>query len=337
MPAPVRLATIQSNRTPSCAGLKTDPLQEGFTMPDLFAAIERHLAWYDDLLAQAARSQAVLAVLTEDFTRLSSCMTYLDDPGIFHGAVDHQTPLVPERLGAAARRHAMHIVASYYVREGEAIYNVADLFGPQGQLVGRYRKVHMPQYERWLVTAGTTFPAFETELGWVGMLICYDQVWPEAAACCALNGAQILCQPSAASLTDYHMKTRAVDNQVHHISSTWRNSMIVSPRAQVLADAEKNDPAVVCADAEVHDATRGDTAYWEYVYSGILDHKERHLKFRRPEACGVLSSPHPPLARQYPEGGVAATPEAIGEAYRRHREARLKELRGESGPYHWRL
>ena len=76
----------------------------------------------------------------------------------------------------------MFIVACYFALEGDAIYNVADLFGPNGELVGRYRKVHLPQYELWQVTAGDVFPAFETALGWISMLICYDQMWPESAA-----------------------------------------------------------------------------------------------------------------------------------------------------------
>ena len=151
-----------------------------------------------------------------------------------------------------------------------------------------------------------------------------------------MNGAQIICHPSAASLTDYHMRTRAKDNQVHYISSTWMNSMIVSPRAEILANAEKRDPAIVWADVDVQGATMADELLWEYLYSGIQDHKERHLKFRRPETYRVLTDPHPPLADQYPPGGVANTPESIAEVYRKHKEARQKILRGEKVPYHWR-
>jgi len=168
------------------------------------------------------------------------------------------------------------------------------------------------------------------------MLICYDQMWPEAASCCAMNGAQVICHPSAASLKDYHMRTRAMDNQVHYISSTWGNSMIASPRADILANAEDKDPAIVWADVDVKAATMGDELFWEYLYSGIQDHKERHLKFRRSETYRILTEKRPPLANQYPEGGVANTPEAIDEVYRKHKDAQLKGARGEQVPYHWR-
>ena len=112
--------------------------------------------------------------------------------------------------------------------------------------------------------------------------------------------------------------------------------MIASPRAQILANAEDKDPAIVWADVDIQGATMGDEFFWEYLYSGIQDHKERHLKFRRPETYGVLTERHPPLVKQYPEGGVANTPEVIEEVYRKHKEARQKGIRGEKIPYHWR-
>ena len=327
----VRVATVQSNRVSACGVLHTNPFMEDFSMDDLLASIELRIAWYEELFEQAAREKCKLAVLTEDFTRLGSCASYLDDRSIFHRAVEMQTALIPERFGALAKKRSIYLVLCYYALEEGAIYNVADLLGPRGDRVGRYRKVHLPQYELWQVKAGDSFPAFETDLGWIGMLICYDQMWPEAAGCCAMNGAQLICQPSAASLTDYHMRTRATDNQVHHLSSTYMNSMIVSSRAEIMADAGERDPAIVWADLDIRGASMGDEYFYEYLYSGIQDHKERHLKFRRPDAYGVLTEGHPPLADQYPEGGVANTPEAIDRVYSEEK----REMRGEETPYHW--
>ena len=331
----VRLATIQSYNVHTCEGLVIDPFADGFSLDDISRSVERRLDWYEDLLGQAATEGCNLAVITEDFTRVGSCMMFIEDRAVFRTAVERQTSLVPERMGAAAKRGNMFVVPCYYVLEGDTIYNVADLFSPQGELVGRYRKVHLPQYELWQVAAGDSFPAFETDIGWVGMLICYDQMWPEAAACCAMNGAQVICQPTAASLTDFHMRTRAWDNQVHFISSTTVNSMIASPGAEILANAENRDPAIVWADVDVQGATMGHEYYWEHLYSGIRDHKERHLKFRRPETYGVLAQQRPPLADQFPAGGVANTPEAIAEVHRKHKETHQKILRGEPVEYHW--
>ncbi|HUV14187.1 MAG TPA: carbon-nitrogen hydrolase family protein, partial [Acidobacteriota bacterium] len=290
---------------PDCDNAKTDPFSDDFNRKELSLSIEKRIAWYEQLIDQAGKEKCSLAVITEDFTRLSPCMTYLDDRSIFQSAVEKQTSMIPERIGKATQKNSLFVVACYFALEGDRIFNVADLFDSQGQLVGRYRKVHLPQYEKWQVSSGNDFPAFEPELGWIGMLICYDQMWPESAACCAMNGAQIICQPSAAILKDYHMRTRAMDNQVHHVSSTHRNSLIVSPRADVLANAQDQDPAVVWADVDIDGSTMSDEFFYESLYSGILDHKERHLKFRRPSTYRVLTEETPPLADQYPVGGVA--------------------------------
>jgi predicted amidohydrolase len=332
----IRIGTVQSNSSPYCRGLAVDPFRDTFERKDLQKAVDGWLKWYEELIDRAAGDGCRLVVLTEDITDLSHVMTYLDDRSLFTDTVDWQTPRVAQRLGEAARRNSIYVVACYFARENGRIFNVADLFGPDGGLVGRYRKVHLPEYELWQVSAGDTFPAFETELGWIGMLICYDQMWPESASCCAMNGAQIICQPSAASLTDYHMKTRAVDNQVFFVSSTGRNSMIVSPKAEIIADAKQNSPEIVWADVEIDAATKPpDDHFWEHLYSGIKDHKERVLKFRRPDAYGPLVAREPALLRQYPDGGVANTPEEIERVYQIHKAMMIARIAGQPVPYHW--
>jgi len=151
-----------------------------------------------------------------------------------------------------------------------------------------------------------------------------------------MNGAQLICHPSAAVLEDFLMRTRAKDNQVHYISSSGRNSMIVSPRAEILANAMDRDPAIVWADVDIQNATMADEYFWEYLYSGIQDHKERHLKFRRPDAYHVLIEQNPHLTNQYPEGGVANTPEKTRKVYQTFKQMYLKSMRGRKVPYHWK-
>jgi len=125
----IRIGTIQSNQVPSCSGLKTDPFSDDFSIQDFFTSIERRVAWFEQLLERAAGEKCQLAVITEDFTRLGSSMTFLDDRSIFRRGVEKQTSLIPQRLAALARKCSMHIVACYFALEGNDIYNVADLFG----------------------------------------------------------------------------------------------------------------------------------------------------------------------------------------------------------------
>ena len=202
--------------------------------------------------------------------------------------------------------------------------------------MGRYRKVHIPVYESWLVTAGDAFPAFETDVGVVGMLICYDDMWAESTAACALNGARIICHSSAASPAEYRVRTRAKDAQVFYLTSTKFGSRIVSPNAEVLADAGDGSDVVVIADADVEKASLAPENYWEYIYSGIRDHRERHLKLRRPDAYGVLVDPTPPALNAFPPGGLATTPEAIREVYENQKEDYRRGMRGEKQKYTWR-
>lgn len=330
----VRLSVIQSHFIPTLEGLKSDPFGDDFAIEDLFKQVERSITWYEGLFEQAAADKCDLTVVTEDFSRTIPASKYLDDRSVFRAVVEKQTPLIAERLGAAAKKHGMYIVACYYALEDEKIYNVADLFGPKGQIVGRYRKVHLPQYELWQVSAGDGFPVFQTDLGRVGMLICYDQVWPEATIACAMNGAQLICIPSAAVIPEYRMLARAADSQIHFASCCGQNSMIASPKGRILANAGSRQPAIISSDVDLKNASLDHEFFWANLFSGIRDHKERLLKYRRPDAYGVLADLRPPLADQYPEG-MANTPEAIQAAYETFKEMHRKELRGENIPWGW--
>lgn len=331
----IRVSTIQTYPIPTLEGLKSDPFADDFSLSDLHEAIERAVTWNEGLFQRAADDKCNLTVVTEDFSRTGMAKRYLDDRSIFREVVEKQTPMIAERLGAAAKKHGMYIVACYYALEGETIYNVADLFGPKGDIIGRYRKVHLPQYELWQVAEGDSFPAFETDIGWIGMLICYDQMWPEASQACAMNGAQVICQPSAAVLREYRLRARAADSQTHFITSSAYHSSIASPRGNILADAGQMQHTVVWADVDLNASTQAHPYFWENLFSGIRDHKERHVKYRHPETYGVLTDPRPPLAEQYPEGGVANTPEAVEQAYQTFKEMYRKELRGEKIPWGW--
>ncbi len=110
------------------------------------------------------------------------------------------------------------------------------------------------------------------------------------------------------------MKTRAMDHQVFYISSTGVNSMIAAPNAKILADCGDQDEAVAVAEADLATATLSPENFWEYIYSGIRDHRERHLKLRQAEAYRVL----------------------IREAYEKQKAEYLRGLRGEKQVYEWR-
>jgi N-carbamoylputrescine amidase len=108
-----------------------------------------------------------------------------------------------ERLGALARSLGRVIVASLFEKRAAGVYhNTAVVFDADGSMLGLYRKMHIPDdplyHEKYYFTPGDLgFKTFATRFGQVGVLVCWDQWFPEAARLTALQGAQVLVYPTA--------------------------------------------------------------------------------------------------------------------------------------------
>lgn len=108
-----------------------------------------------------------------------------------------------ERLAVAAREFGVVIVASLFERRAAGLYhNTAVVLDSDGTIAGRYRKMHIPDdpgyYEKFYFTPGDLgFEPIETSVGRLGVLVCWDQWYPEAARLMALAGAEILIYPTA--------------------------------------------------------------------------------------------------------------------------------------------
>jgi len=165
-------------------------------------------------IAEAARQGVALVVLPETLTYYGTGKTMAECAEPIPGPST-------DCFGKLAREHSLHLVAGLVEREGKSLYNVAVLIGPDGEIVGKYRKVCLPRSE---VTAGLTpgheYPVFQTSFGKVGMMICYDGFFPEVARNLSNNGAEIIawpvwgCNPLLAA-------ARACENHVYLISSTY--------------------------------------------------------------------------------------------------------------------
>lgn len=151
-------------------------------------------------IEEAARQGARLICLPELF--LSPYFCQREDTALFDLAETIPGPTT-ETLGAVAKRLGILLVASLFERRGPGIYhNSAVLIDTDGRLAGMYRKMHIPEdpcyYEKFYFSPGDLdFPAFSTGCGKIGVLICWDQWFPEAARLAALQGAQIVCYPTA--------------------------------------------------------------------------------------------------------------------------------------------
>lgn len=108
-----------------------------------------------------------------------------------------------ERLGSLARKHGVVIVGSLFERRAAGLYhNTAVVLDADGRLVGKYRKMHIPDdpgfHEKFYFTPGDLgFTPIDTSVGRLGVLVCWDQWYPEAARLMALAGAELLLYPTA--------------------------------------------------------------------------------------------------------------------------------------------
>jgi len=108
-----------------------------------------------------------------------------------------------EAFQKVAKKHGVVIVASLFEKRAAGLYhNTAVVIDADGTLLGRYRKMHIPDdplfYEKFYFTPGDLgFKAWDTRFGRIGVLVCWDQWYPEAARLTALQGAQILFYPTA--------------------------------------------------------------------------------------------------------------------------------------------
>jgi predicted amidohydrolase len=317
------------------APAETNPYADVFSLDAARQWSRKQIEGALELVGRVGEGNADLVVMGEDVAGLGYPLTYLDDPSIFRTLAGETAALALEAVGEVAKKHSMHVVACFFEPDGEHIYNTAALVGRDGRLLGRYHKVHLPVYETWFVTPGDSFPAFETDIGVMAMLICYDDMWCESSAACALSGARIICHPSAYSPPEYRVRTRSMDAQVFYITATRAGSRICAPDATILADCSGKADGFATAEVDLEKASLGPENFWEYLYSGIRNHRERHLKLRRPDAYGRLLDDHPPALNAYPPGGLRTTPQAIREVYERQKEDYRRGLRGEEQHYTW--
>jgi N-carbamoylputrescine amidase len=159
-----------------------------------------NLAVIESRVAEAAAQGAQLVLLQELHNGAYFCQ---------HESVDEFDLAEPipgpstERLGALARRHGVVLVASLFERRAAGLYhNTAVVFEKDGSLLGKYRKMHIPDdpgfYEKFYFTPGDLgFTPIQTSVGRLGVLVCWDQWYPEAARLMALAGAELLLYPTA--------------------------------------------------------------------------------------------------------------------------------------------
>lgn len=230
-----------------------------------------NLAIIETRVAEAAGAGAKLVLLQELHNGAYFCQ---------HESVDEFDLAEPipgpstARLSALAKQHGVVLVSSLFEKRAAGLYhNTAVVFDADGSLAGKYRKMHIPDdpgfYEKFYFTPGDLgFTPIQTSVGKLGVLVCWDQWYPEAARMMALAGAELLLYPTAIGWdpTDVQdEKNRQRDawvlshrghavanglpvlscNRVGHEASPlgasgidfWGNSIVLGPQGEVIAEA----------------------------------------------------------------------------------------------------
>jgi len=254
-----------------------------------------------NLLRQAGERGSRLAVLPEVWTGLG-----YSDKTIYRDIAEPIPGPTTDLLAREARRYRMYIAGSLYEDAGNGAYhNTCPLIGPDGAIVGLYRKTHLfdaPNRhdikggirESDKVRAGGELPVLQTELGPIGLSVCSDLRFPEIYREMTLNGARLLICASAFLSPrfdhwEFFLRARAAENQVYVVASGQYGtepksgigfvgrSMVVDPWGTVIATASD---AETCLTAAINPAF-------------VDEIRQRYplLEQRRPELYPTLSAP----------------------------------------------
>lgn len=233
----------------------------------------------------AALAGAELVVLQELHNGLYFCQT--EDPAVFE-----QAESIPgqstDYFGAVAREAGVVLVLSLFERRAAGLYhNTAVVLERDGSIAGRYRKMHIPDdpayYEKFYFTPGDLgFTPIETSVGKLGVLVCWDQWYPEAARLMAMAGADVLIYPTAIGWESSDkpdekerqkeawmlvQRGHAVANGLPVLSCNrtgyeadpsgitggiefWGNSFVAGPQGEIIAQAAAREETTLLVDID---------------------------------------------------------------------------------------
>ena len=262
---------------------KTEPLTVALVQRSCQEDVQANLHACVAGIIEAAKQGARLVLLQELHNSLYFCQT--EDTRNFALAETIPGPTT-EILGQVAREHNIVIVASLFEKRASGLYhNTAVVIETDGSIAGKYRKMHIPDdpgyYEKFYFTPGDLgFTPIQTSVGRLGVLVCWDQWYPEAARLMSLAGAQLLLYPTAIGWEPADneaeknrqteawktiQRAHAIANNLPVLSCNrigfepatqhqqdgiqfWGSSFVCGPQGELVAEAPYNKECVLMAD-----------------------------------------------------------------------------------------
>lgn len=231
---------------------------------------EENLDRAEELLKEAARQGAQVACLQEMFATWFFAQKL--DPASQALAEPMDGPTMT-RMRAVAKALGLIVLVPFYERAmaGE-LYNTTALVDATGGVLGIYRKHHIPMsshfQEKFYFRPGNTgYPVFDTAAGRIGILICYDRHFPEAARMLGLGGAEVVFVPTATTIRGFSRSVWEIELRAHAIangyfvggvnrvgtefdSQYYGSSLFIDPIGQVVCQAGDQDEQVLVADLD---------------------------------------------------------------------------------------
>jgi beta-ureidopropionase len=258
-------------------------------------AVDKHV----ELIGKAAADGAQVTCLQEIFHGPYFCAE--QDPKWYDTAEPDDGPIV-QRMQQVAKQHNMVLIVPFYEEAQTGVYyNTAVVIEKDGTVVGKYRKTHIPHvgpcfWEKFYFKPGNLgYPTFDTSVGRLGLIICYDRHFPEIARLLGLKGAELVFNPSATveSLSRYlwelEQPAHAVANgywiaAINRVGTEeplnsarfYGSSYFCDPRGQIVAKASEDEDEVLVHDIDL-DMNRKVRNTWQF------------LRDRRPELYGELT------------------------------------------------
>ncbi len=259
---------------------------------------EENLAKVQQKIREAAAQGAQIVCLQELFRSLYFCD--VEDYENFKLAEPIPGPST-ETLGALAKELNVVIVASLFEKRAEGIYhNTTAVLDADGKYLGKYRKMHIPDdpgfYEKFYFTPGDLgYKVFDTKYAKIGVLICWDQWYPEAARITSLMGAELLVYPTAIGWSIHQdlptnaeqydawqtiQRSHAVANGVHVVSVNrvgreaeiqfWGGSFIANPFGKLLYKGSHDQEEVHVSEISLSDTDHYRT-HWPFFRDRRID------------------------------------------------------------------
>lgn len=247
---------------------------------------------------EAAAKGAQIVCLQELFTSLYFCD--VEDYDNFKLAEAIPGPST-DALSAVAAELGVVIIASLFEKRAQGVYhNTTAVLDADGKYLGKYRKMHIPDdpgfYEKFYFTPGDLgYKVFKTKFATIGVLICWDQWYPEAARITALMGAEILFYPTAigwatsqnddTNTEQYNawqtiQRSHAVANGVHVVSVNrsgqegelkfWGGSFVANPFGRVLYQASHTDEEIIVMDLDLNKSDYY-RSHWPFLRDRRID------------------------------------------------------------------